>query len=58
MRALAGAVMGVGLSVTFKTAEDPEAAIVSLIDEGIAQLEMSIRETEAQETQSERLAKI
>ena len=58
MRALTGEVMGVGLTVVFKTAEDLEADIVSLIDEAIAQLEVSIRETDAHETQSERLAKI
>ena len=39
VRALAGAMMGVGLSVMFAAAEDPDADIVSLIDEGLAQLE-------------------
>jgi AcrR family transcriptional regulator len=39
VRALAGAVMGVGLSAMFAAAEDPEADIVSLTDEGLAHLE-------------------
>ena len=39
VRALAGAVMGVGLSVMFAVAEDPDADIVFLIDEGLAQVE-------------------
>jgi AcrR family transcriptional regulator len=39
VRALAGAVMGVGLSVMFAAAEDPDVDIVPLIDEGLAQLE-------------------
>jgi AcrR family transcriptional regulator len=39
VRALAGAMMGVGLSVMFAAVEDPDADIVSLIDEGLAQLE-------------------
>ena len=39
VRALAGAMVGVGLSVMFAAAEDPDADIVSLIDEGLAQLE-------------------
>jgi AcrR family transcriptional regulator len=39
VRALAGAVMGVGLSAMFAAAEDPDADIVSLIDEGLGQLE-------------------
>jgi hypothetical protein len=42
-RALAGAMIGVGLSVMFAAAEDPDADtdadIMSLIDEGLAQLE-------------------
>lgn len=53
VRTLAGAVMEVGFSVMFKVAEDPEADTVSLIDEGLAQLELSIRETESHETQGE-----
>lgn len=39
VRALAGAVMGVGLAAMFAAADDPEADIVSLIDEGMANLE-------------------
>jgi AcrR family transcriptional regulator len=39
VRALAGAVMGVGLSAMFAAAEDPEADVVSLTDEGLAHLE-------------------
>jgi AcrR family transcriptional regulator len=39
VRALAGAMVGVGLSVMFAAADDPDADIVSLIDEGLAQLE-------------------
>jgi AcrR family transcriptional regulator len=39
VRALAGALMGVGLSAMFAAAEDPEADILSLVDEGMAQLE-------------------
>ena len=38
VRALAGAVMGIGLSAMFAAA-DPEADVVSLIDEGLAYLE-------------------
>ena len=38
VRALAGAVMGIGLSAMFAAAE-PEADVVSLIDEGLAFLE-------------------
>ena len=39
VRALAGAVMGVGLSAMFAAAEDPEADVISLIDEGLEHLE-------------------
>ncbi len=39
VRALAGAVMGVGLSAMFAAAEDPQADVVSLVDDGLAQLE-------------------
>ena len=39
VRALAGAAMGVGLSAMFAAAEDPESDAVSLVDEGLAQLE-------------------
>jgi AcrR family transcriptional regulator len=39
VRALAGAVMGVGLSAMFAAADDPEADVASLIDEGMAHLE-------------------
>ncbi len=39
VRALTGAMMGVGLSAMFAAAENPNADIVSLIDEGLAQLE-------------------
>jgi AcrR family transcriptional regulator len=39
VRALAGAVMGVGLSAMFAATEDPQADVVSLIDEGLEHLE-------------------
>jgi hypothetical protein len=39
LRALTGAMLGVGLSAMFAAAENPNADIVSLIDEGLAQLE-------------------
>jgi AcrR family transcriptional regulator len=39
VRALAGASMGVGLSAMFAAADDPEADVVALIDEGLALLE-------------------
>jgi hypothetical protein len=39
IRVLAGAAMGVGLSAMFAAVEDPEADAVSLIDEGLAQLQ-------------------
>ena len=39
VRALAGAVMGVGLSAMFAIAEDPDADLLSLLDEGLAYLE-------------------
>jgi AcrR family transcriptional regulator len=39
VRALAGAVMGVGLSAMFAAAEDPQADVVSLVEDGLAQLE-------------------
>lgn len=39
VRAVAGAVMGVGLSAMFAAAEDPEADPLSLLDEGLAHLE-------------------
>ena len=41
MRALAGAVIGVGLSSMFAATADPGADIVSLIDEAMGQLEAS-----------------
>jgi len=39
VRALAGAVMGIGLSAMFAADDDPEADAVSLIDEGLEYLE-------------------
>lgn len=45
VRALAGAVLGVGLSVMFAWGEDPEADIVPLIDEAMAQLEAGLHVT-------------
>ena len=39
VRSLAGAMMGVGLSAMFAAAEDPAADMVSLVDEGLGQLE-------------------
>ena len=42
VRALTGAMMGVGLSAMFAAAERPNADIVSLIDEGLAQLEAGL----------------
>ena len=39
VRALAGAVLGVGLSAMFAWAEDRDADIVALVDEAMAQLE-------------------
>src|ERR687897_1662748 len=38
VRTFTGAMMGVGLSAMFAAAENPDADIVSLIDEGLAQL--------------------
>ena len=38
-RAAAGALLGVGLSAMFAAADDPSADLVSLIDEGLAQLQ-------------------
>jgi AcrR family transcriptional regulator len=42
VRALAGAMMGVGLSAMFAAVEHSDADIVSLIDEGLAQLEAGL----------------
>ena len=42
VRAAAGALMGVGLSAMFAAAEDPEADLVRLLDEGIAHLEAGL----------------
>src|SRR5918994_149802 len=39
VRAGAGAVLGVGLSAMFVAAGDPDADVLSLLDEGLAQLE-------------------
>jgi AcrR family transcriptional regulator len=39
VRALAGAVIGIGLSTLFTAAQDHDADIVSLLDDGLAQLE-------------------
>ncbi|MBO0682974.1 MAG: TetR family transcriptional regulator [Candidatus Dormibacteraeota bacterium] len=39
VRALAGAVLGVGIAAMFVWAEDPEANLIELWDEGLAQLE-------------------
>src|SRR5215207_215452 len=38
VRAAAGAVMGVGLAAMFAAAEDPGSDLVSMLDEGLAQL--------------------
>jgi AcrR family transcriptional regulator len=42
VRTFTGAMMGVGLSAMFAAAENPHADIVSLIDEGLAQLEAGL----------------
>ena len=42
VRALAGAVTGVGLSAMFAAADDPGADVASLIDEGMANLEAGL----------------
>ena len=42
VRATAGAVMGVGLSAMFAAADDPDADVLSLLDEGLAQLEAGL----------------
>ena len=42
VRALAGAIMGVGLSAMFAAVEHSDADIVSLVDEGLAQLEAGL----------------
>jgi AcrR family transcriptional regulator len=42
VRTLTGAMMGVGLSAMFAAVESPDADIVSLIDEGLAQLEAGL----------------
>jgi len=42
VRAAAGALLGVGLSAMFAAAENPDSDIVSLIDEGLAQLEAGL----------------
>jgi AcrR family transcriptional regulator len=42
MRAAAGAVLGVGLSAMFAAAEDPGSDLVSMLDEGLAQLEAGL----------------
>lgn len=42
VRACAGAVLGVGLSAMFAATEDPNADIVSLIDEAMSQLEAGL----------------
>lgn len=42
VRALAGAVMGVGLSAMFAAADDQGADVASLIDEGMANLEAGL----------------
>ena len=43
VRALAGAVLGVGLAVMFAWAEDPDGDIVALIDDAMARLESGLR---------------
>ena len=43
VRTVAGAVMGVGLSVMFAWAEHPDADIVALVDDAMAQLEAGLR---------------
>jgi AcrR family transcriptional regulator len=42
VRAAAGAVLGVGLSAMFAAAEDPGSDLVSMLDEGLAQLEAGL----------------
>lgn len=42
VRAAAGALIGVGLSAMFAAAEDPEADLIRLLDEGMAQLEAGL----------------
>jgi AcrR family transcriptional regulator len=42
VRALSGAVMGVGLSAMFAAVDDPEADVAALIDEGLAHLEAGL----------------
>lgn len=42
VRATAGAVMGVGLTAMFAAADDPDADVLSLLDEGLAQLEAGL----------------
>lgn len=39
VRAVAGAMVGVGLSAMFAATEDSDADVVSLLDEGLARLE-------------------
>ena len=43
VRAVAGAVLGVGLSVMFAWAEHPAADLVALVDDAMAQLEAGLR---------------
>jgi len=42
IRAIVGAILGVGLSAMFAAVEDPDADIVALIDEGMAYLEAGL----------------
>lgn len=42
VRAVAGAVLGVGMSVMFTWAEDPDADIIALFDDALAQLEAGL----------------
>ncbi len=43
VRALAGAMMGVGLSAMFAAAEDPGSDVVSVLDEGLSRLEAGLQ---------------
>ena len=42
VRATAGVETGVGLSAMFAAADDPDADVLSLLDEGLAQLEAGL----------------
>jgi hypothetical protein len=56
VRALAGAVIGVGLSAMFAAADDPDADIISLIDTMMAQLEAGCPSSGASHLRSKGIA--